>query len=330
MPMRVHGMMGSISSCRIGAEVGFDLDINGAGAGGQVHIGEAGAIPPAGTIALTSQPAAGIAESGLQNVTTLGRPAYTPAQDAGYFLWQDADDGEWHLRWSGDSITTFLYEGLITSTLPITNVRNYSFEGNDSLTSTSNEIHFNAYAGAGEDGVDFYVPEGAQVSLSLTSNQSANAAGIRIGSSGMNPVAVPFTVLSAATSIDPIGMPSYVPAYDAGYYLWRDADDGEWHLRWSGDSITTFSYQGAIISSGGITQFSPYSFESNDQVTQIPSGLSFSGPAGAGEDGLDFFVPAGSQLMFDIAVDDNHQPSSVSLGMQSTKPLTIPFSLYSP
>ena len=303
-----------------GSGVVFDLYVNEASAADLVYIGKSRTSSPAGTVIF----------KGLQNLLTTGRPAYVPAKDAGYFLWQDADDSEWHLRWSGDSITTSLYDGLITSTLPITDVSKYSIEPNDSLTATPNEIRFNALAGAGEDGVDFHVPEGAIVSLDLFSNQSANAGDIRVGSTGANPTAAPFNVLSAATSISPAGMPSYVPAHDAGYYLWRDTDDGEWHLRWSGDSITTFSYHGTIKSSAGITQYSPYSFESNDQVTPTPAGLDFSGPAGTGEDGLDFFVPAGSQLIFNLAVDDKHQPSSVSIGNRSTKPATIPFSLPSP
>ena len=76
--------------------------------------------------------------------------------------------------------------------------------------------------------------------------------------------------------------------------------------------------------------FSTYSYEANDQVSELTSGLGFSGPAGAGEDGLDFFVPAGSQLIFDLKVDGDAEPSLVSIGAQSATPATMPFSLYSP
>ena len=107
------------------------------------------------------------------------------------------------------------------------------------------------------------------------------------------------TLLSVITSISTNEIPTYIPAQDAGYFLWQSADEG-WHLRWSGDSIKTYVYEGTISSSGGISSFSTHSFEANDWVSTTPSGLSFWGPAGAGEDGIDFYVPAGSQLIFDI------------------------------
>lgn len=311
----------------VGATVTFDLLVNGNSAGGSISIGAAATVVSQGTVALVSQAPQGVSGGGLENLATVGSPVYIPAQDAGYFLWQDGDDGEWHVRWSGDSITTFQYEGIISSTLPISNTRQYSFEGNDSLTVSASELRFNAWAGAGEDGLDFFVPEGARVSFSLLTNQGSSVTGTHIGSNNVNPSTMPFTLLSIM-KVSPNGIPAYVPAQDAGYFLWQTADE-EWHLRWSGDSIKTFAYEGAISSSGGITSFSTFSYEANDQVSAIPSGLSFSGPAGAGEDGLDFFVPAGSQLIFDVKVDGVTEPLTVNIGAQNTTPKTIPFSLYS-
>jgi len=312
-----------------GATVTFDLLVNGNSAGGFIHIGAAGTVVAQGMVALVSQSPQGVSGGGLGNITTVNSPAYVQAQDAGYFLWQDDDDGEWHVRWSGDSITTFQYEGIISSTLPISNVRPYSFEGNDSVSISPTELSFDGFAGAGEDGLDFFVPEGAIVSFSLLTNQNASITDVFIGSTNANPAAMPFSLLSVTTSVSVLDIPAYTPAQDAGYFLWQTADT-QWHLRWSGDSIRTFSYEGTISSSEGISSFSTYSYEANDQVNSIPSGLSFSGLAGAGEDGLDFFVPAGSQLIFDVKVDGDAAPSAVNIGAGNAMPSSMPFSLYSP
>ena len=96
-----------------------------------------------------------------------------------------------------------------------------------------------------------------------------------------------------------------------------DWADKQWHLRCSGDSIKTFACKGAISSSGDVSSFPTVSYETNDQVDTLPSCLGFSGPAGSGEDGLDFFVPAGSQLIFDLKVDGLADPLSVSIGAQN-------------
>jgi hypothetical protein len=264
----------------------------------------------------------------LENLPLVGTPAYVQAQNAGYFLWQDEDDGEWHLRWSGDSITTFEYEGVISSTSPITNVRQFSFEGADSLSVSTSEVQFTAAAGAGEDGLDFFVADGAKVSFTLSSNQLSAPADTYVGASSANPSAMPFTLLSATTNISAAQMPIYTPAQDAGYFLWQ-TNDSQWHLRWSSSSAAPVTYEGTIFSSAGISAFSQIAFEGNDEVDAFPSGLSFKAQVGADEDGLDFFVPDGSQVIFDLKVNGVPDPLVISIGAQNTAPTSIPFSLYS-
>jgi len=136
----------------------------------------------------------------LQNINTVGRPAYNAGQDAGYFIWQDEDDGEWHLRWSGNGLTTFNFQGAISSTSLMNNVRSFSFESNDSFqVSSPSDLAFNAFAGAGEDGLDFYTAEGAEVTFSLLMNNGADVSFVRIGSAGENPTTMPFSLLTAAS-----------------------------------------------------------------------------------------------------------------------------------
>ncbi len=55
-----------------------------------------------------------------------------------------------------------------------------------------------------------------------------------------------------SVNVYPIGKPSYTPAADAGYYIWQDNDDGEWHIRWSGNSNHTYYYHGSVSSDQGV------------------------------------------------------------------------------
>jgi len=314
-----------------GLEVTFDLYINGESATGLIKIGAVDGVSQSGNITLTSNPAIGSLTGGQQNLATVGPPFnYVPKQDVGYVLWQDSDDGEWHLRWAGSSSKSIRFEGVITSDMEISNIRPFKFESSDELLIQSTELRFNATALGWEDGIDFFVPEGAQVSFSLLTDGSSLPDMIRIGPAGVSPVEIPFTLISAMTSISDLGQPSYNPFQDAGYFIWRDFDDGEWHLRWSGDGTKTSKYDGTIISSTGITSVSPYRFEKKDLVTSILDGLIYTGFAGNGEDGLDFFVPEGSQVIFDLLIDGVSQPLSIYVGTQNSVPTTVPFSLFSP
>ena len=134
---------------------------------------------------------------------------------------------------------------------------------------------------------------------------------------------------SADTSASVFGKPGYTAAQDLGYYLWRDKNAGDWHLRWSGDSTVNHNFTGTITSSTGITGYSEFGFEGNDNLAVLPSGLQFSAIAGAGEDGLDFSVPAGSQLFFDVQLDGIFDTNRVAYGANNTTPPTLPLSIYS-
>lgn len=138
----------------------------------------------------------GVDIGSYENYNQLGKPSYTPAQDAGYFIWQDAEDGEWHIRWSGDSINTYFYNGTIMSTGEFTDVNEYNFESNDELNVNSNKIYFNCYAGAGEDGIDFFAPVGAQVSFDIYVDDIAEPSMVHVGYSGASPNIIPFSLLS--------------------------------------------------------------------------------------------------------------------------------------
>jgi DNA-binding beta-propeller fold protein YncE len=262
-------------------------------------------------------------------INQIGRPSYTAAQDAGYYLWQDTNDEEWHLRWSGDSIKTYSYAGILTTGSGFLNAETYSFESNDEAQIDSTVINFDAYAGAGEDGIDFYTLPGAQVSFELYIDKVKQQDMIYIGQAGTNPTQIPFSLLAVGPVEDltTIGRPSYTAAEDSGYFLWQDADDRQWHLRWSGDSVHTYYYTGTLMSSGGFTDVEIYSYEWNDELQVDTMVISFSAHAGAGEDGIDFFVPSGSQISFELYIDEIEQPEMVHVGRTGIIPGNIPFTI---
>ena len=272
------------------------------------------------------------------NIFPIGIPSYTPAIDAGYYVWQDSDDGEWHLRWSGDSIHTYYYNGSVSSDLEISNVTPYSFEANDALSIALNGFSFSGYAGAGEDGIDFFAPEGAQLSFDLLADNAQSPDMIHIGASGINPPQVPFDIESLATNptlpadvptedLLFAGEPDYIPAQELGFFLWQDSFTDAWHLRWSGDSINTYHFTGTITSDASFTASTTYSFESNDSMRADSTMISFSGYAGAGEDGIDFSVPQGSLIAFDLKIDGQSVPNLIYIGPQRTSPSQSPFSI---
>ena len=59
----------------------------------------------------------------------------------------------------------------------------------------------------------------------------------------------------------------------------------------------------------------------------LGSAITFSGKAGAGFDGLDFYVPTGSQISFDMNVDFVNNPGLTFIGLGNANPQTMPFSL---
>jgi sugar lactone lactonase YvrE len=308
----------------IGSQVSFDIFVNDIYEPTTVHVGANGASPESIPFALLSAGA-------VADISSLGHPSYIPAQDRGYFIWQDADDGEWHIRWSGDSIRTHHFNGSITSSGGFTDVETYSYESNDYLQPGAAILIFDGYAGAGEDGIDFFVPIGSQVSFDIFVNDIYEPTTVHVGANGASPESIPFALLSAGAvaDISSLGHPSYIPAQDRGYFIWQDADDGEWHIRWSGDSIRTHHFNGSITSSGGFTDVETYSYESNDYLQPGAAILIFDGYAGAGEDGIDFFVPIGSQVSFDIFVNDIYEPATVHVGANGASPESIPFALLS-
>ena len=312
-----------------GATVCFDLAINGIRADGKTWVGS-NAYPLAGALPLPTRPGGQIANcTNLREIQAVGKPTYVPKQDLGYYIWQDIDDGEWHIRWSGDTTTVHDFFGKIATSNPAENVRAFLYESDDTLITGTDAIVFSAKAGAGQDGIDFFTPDGTLLTFTLSIDGKTGPGTAFVGPDSTSPVTVPFSLISADTSTSAFEKPGYAVAKDLGYFLWRDTNAGNWHLRWSGDSTVNHKFTGMVVSSSGITSHSEYQFESDDHVDVIPSGLRFSAVAGSGQDGLDFSVLPDSQLFFDFQLDGNSDPARISYGANNTTLSTLPLSIYS-
>ncbi len=271
-----------------GSKIVFDLLIDGQRLPTLINIGATRSIPSQSPFSLDTT---AVQQVPVADIIFIDHPTYTPAINAGYYLWQDQNNGTWHLRWSGDSIKTKFYSGTVTADADLTSATTYSFESNDTFQVDARKITFTGYAGAGEDGLEFVLPPGTQITFDLYVDHSQLPGMVHVGPVGTNPPQLPFSLKTVGytENISPLGKPPYVSAHDAGYYLWQDADDKEWHLRWSGDSISSYFYNGSLICNAGITSVKKFSYESSDTLESGSTIVKFSGYAGAGEDGIDFW-----------------------------------------
>jgi DNA-binding beta-propeller fold protein YncE len=264
--------------------------------------------------------------------STNGRPAYLKGGDLGYFLWQDTDDGEWHLRWSGDGVA-HVFDMTITSTVgSFSSVRPFSFEGRDALRQTANEILITGYTSTWEDGLDFFATPGAVLKFDLRIDDTADAASVFIGGAGTNPSSNPVFIAPQLPDQEVFsisGAPVYRPGKTVGYYLWQDAIDGEWHLRWNSDGVNR-NFTGSIASTGLIGSVVPVEWEFQQDSYFVDSYvLGFNGKASTWHDGLDFRVPDGATLLLNLAIDGVEIPAQVFVGSDSSSPTALPFSLTS-
>ena len=128
-----------------------------------------------------------------------------------------------------------------------------------------------------------------------------------------NPVNASILDSDAIVSIDDdeltaCGEPSYSPSSDAGIFVWQECDgSGQWYVRTTAGGGGE-TYLGSFTASNSISSLVPFSFESSDYATLIASnkiidfGMSM---VNAGQDGLDFIVPEGSELC--LTIDDPNQ-----------------------
>ena len=313
-----------------GATVNFELAIGGSAANGAAWIGSSN-TPASGSFSLTSLSGSVATPPEPESIPTVGTPDYAPRSDLGYHIWQDTDDAEWHIRWVGNTKKTYNFDGVIYTGNPASNVRGFSMESDDVFVADADRILFSARAGSGQDGLDFFVPPGTTLTFAIEMDNEKDASLVFIGPDGISPGSQPFSLLSADIRSSVFGMPSYAPGQNLGYYVWQDEDDGEWHIRWSGDGNDNYNFTGNVSISGGtLISSRKIGFEGVDSVTSDTTSFSFNGlsDVSKSDDGVDFFVSDGATVNFELAIGGSAANGAAWIGSSNT-PASGSFSLTS-
>ncbi len=263
-------------------------------------------------------------------IVPTGKPSYGIGESLGYFVWQDEDDGEWHLRWSSDGAQHNYKATLVSHNGGFAKVSPFSFESNDQINVTSTRLDIEAIVSVGEDGVDFFVSPGAAVGFYLRIDDASDGGHVSIGSESASPTKSPFYLLSDSLSqisnIPSSGEPIYEAGQNTAYYLWQNEIDGGWHLRWSSDRWQRH-FSGTISATAPLTDVSAVSFEQNDEYAVDDFLLTFSSLASVWQDGIDFRLPPGATANFRLSIGSQPVMEQVLIGGGMESPNSFPFVL---
>lgn len=121
-------------------------------------------------------------------------------------------------------------------------------------------------------------------------------------------LAVPLTAEYELINPEPIvGIPSYTPGTDLGYYIWTDDEERtSWHIRWSGAGPTTYFSGNLLLDGAQFEDVQSYAFNSGDSFNNTDFGASFFAYANVFNDGLDFKLAqlsSPSFIGFDLFMD---------------------------
>ena len=118
-----------------------------------------------------------------------GEPTIDLSSDRGAFLWQDCNTQEWFMRFTAGG-TFSVYEGSVTSDMPVSTLTPFSIEASDVLNTTATGIYFNLRMGQVYwDGFDFTVPAGSQMCINVDLPGGLN--NVEVGAM-RTPIAPPF------------------------------------------------------------------------------------------------------------------------------------------
>jgi hypothetical protein len=234
-----------------------------------------------------------------------------------YFIWRDLKTMAWHIRWSG---ANSYFTGNITWSLPA-KVKTYGFEKADRIRSTSRSLNFASAANScQEKGVSIFkspfLRSDATVTFDLKINGEACKEDIYVGGIGANPWNERFSL----GHFRPLWVkPLYEPGSDIGYFLWRTAADGIWHLRWSNNESKRLFHGIVRAKNGKITLIRSLSSEPQTHISSEGKGLQFSSKPHSGEAGFDFSADNWQrQGIFEVSAFIDDKPATIHAGAWST------------
>ncbi|OGO68434.1 MAG: hypothetical protein A2Z49_08425 [Chloroflexi bacterium RBG_19FT_COMBO_56_12] len=125
----------------------------------------------------------------------------------------------------------------------------------DTVKVEGNTILFIGDTYADQDGFDFtYSGNRLEMQVEVTPMGCFDLLCIHIGKNGVSPVTNPFLVGTNA-----LGKPYYIPGVSSGYYIWRDRQSNQWHVRWSDPG--KIPYAGTVSAPSPMTNVVPVDME---------------------------------------------------------------------
>jgi hypothetical protein len=281
-------------------------------------------------------------------------PSYAGGATEGFFLSQDAANGQWRLRWRALD-TAKVFEGTISAESGVSGVVRRIVDGEQNtvasldVNTAANTITFSETTQVtDEKGITFFVRPGERVRFRLslgTSSESLAAIRrdqLRLGvadqllPAGLNPENF---LLGSSLPIDPTGAPVLTPGTDQGTFIWQDvatnacsAGEDQWRLRFSsqtGASAFTGTVRSladenqAFITSAQAVGSCPAGDLSDSQTFSYNCTLSDNALSG-----YDLCVTTGRRLTFTPRLDQVRDPRFVFIGGNvSAAPSPLPFSI---
>ncbi|MEE9491835.1 MAG: Calx-beta domain-containing protein [Gammaproteobacteria bacterium] len=139
-------------------------------------------------------------------LSSCGAPAYDSSSEKGIFLWQDCTTGEWYMRaLGGGSTSGVIYTGSISADQDFTSLTEYSLESSDVLDSTSPAkiLYQLKMWNAGQDGIQFSYPAGANVCFEVTGSPTGSTVFVGVNRSQ---IAAPFDMETLAACLQKVSV----------------------------------------------------------------------------------------------------------------------------
>ena len=233
---------------------------------------------------------------------TCGAPELRNDSEAALLLWEDCSSGTWTVTATGGGASTIqTYEGSISANQDATMVVSSRLESNDVLDASDPMSIFYRFKviGKGVDTLGFAFPDSADICFDITTPGSKLLVG-----PNRSPVTPPVNLRTMAPCVSAsqgCGTLSYNKASEQGTFLWHDCKSGQWHLRVTGGGAKAVDYAASLNSDQPIAFIAPFSLEKGDVLdTSEPDQFDYSlRVSGAGQDGVDFSLAAGTNACLD-------------------------------
>lgn len=193
-----------------------------------------------------------------------GAPTFDPAVVAGLHVWRDCDTDRWHLlATAGGGNEHFV--GVIESDLGFDEVTPARLEASDRVDSSgSGRIEFSLYVSdRWRDEIEFSFPDGANVVLTV--DEPSDVA-IFLGEARDREAspAVLSGMTQRAVTVE-CGQPSVDSVTTAAAVIWRNCEDGQWHVEFTGGADRA-TYNGSIVGDRPFDSVDLVSIEPHDRI----------------------------------------------------------------